>query len=99
MNASDDIRKKFERAAGRAASQADAELRGQLDVLLKATKTDLESLKPKVTDRATYEKLIAVVGEATQSNMDLAEVVSRVKALGGGALGLVKEVAGRLRPV
>lgn len=95
-NLDDDFRKNFEKAAGEAASDADELLDDELQKLLSATAINLESLTPNVTDRETYEKLIAVVKEATAHNMAIAELKQKIQALGKGAVGLAKDVAGRL---
>ncbi|NIT51407.1 MAG: hypothetical protein GWO41_01280 [candidate division Zixibacteria bacterium] len=57
-----------------------------------ATKTDLDALRPQVTDKETCDKLITVVNEATQRNESIAQLKSRIQNLGEVGVKTFKEV-------
>lgn len=80
-----------------AASNADKALEGDLTKLIAAIHTDIDKLSPDVTDKETYDKLISVVKEATAKNENLAQIVTRVKSLGKGAVELAKKLSGLVK--
>jgi hypothetical protein len=75
-------------------SEVNAELADQLKALNSAIHTDLEDLRPKITDKDTYDKLIAAVEKATELNEDIASLIPRVKNLGEAGVSLLKKMAG-----
>jgi len=89
-------KERFEKEAGKAAEDADAQLEGAAEKLMAATTVDLEELRPEVNDPETYDRLVAVVQEATQRNLKVAQLTSRIAALGDGAVSLAKNVSARL---
>ena len=93
MGAKDDLKEKLKKISKKSAEKADALLAEELDALRRATNTDLEALRPKVTDQAAYDQLIAVVEEASRKNMDLAMLEQRLKSLGSSVVSVAKEVA------
>lgn len=90
----DESLKDLEGLSEEAAAETDEALKAELNKLKSMTRTDLEKLRPQVTDQETYDKLIAVVKEATERNEDIAQIVTRVKGLGGAAVSLAKKIGG-----
>ncbi len=92
----DDLKNKLKKASSGAAAAADALLSEELSALKSASQSDLVALRPKISDQETYDKLIAIVSEATQQNMSLAELKDRLQQVGKAGLAIAKEVAGLL---
>jgi len=67
------------------AELADAELE-----LLRRTTVDLQALRPQVTDKETYDKLMAAVAESTRKNESIAQLKSRLQSLGEAGVAVVK---------
>ncbi len=67
--------------------------------LLASTTVSLESLKPRISDKASFDQLVAAVKESTRQNEDIAQLQNRLKTLGSGVLAVAKEAAGLLRPI
>jgi hypothetical protein len=67
----------------------------ELNVLMH-TDIDWESLRPRITNQATYDKLIRAVEEATQQNRDLALLKTRLQALGKETWELARKVIAAL---
>ena len=76
--------------------ETDKELTDEEAELLLRTSIDWDALRPKVTDSAVYDQLIAVVNEATQRNESIAQLNDRLKQLGKEGVGLAKKVIGLL---
>lgn len=79
-----------------ARAQTDRELEDREAALLLETTVDWDALRPQVTDLETYEKLIAVVQEATRNNESIAHLKSRLQELGKQGLAVTREVLDRL---
>ena len=77
----------------RSRQRADELLEDELQALQNATRTDLENLRPNITDEETYNKLIAAVEEATRRNEDLAQLKARLEKLGSTAISVVRKAA------
>ena len=60
--------------------------------LLKNTEVDLESLRPKVSDGESFDKLIEAVNTATKQNESIAQLKKRIMNLGEGVVNVAKEV-------
>jgi hypothetical protein len=88
MTLKDDL----EKASQKSIEETDALLLDEYNTLKQATKSDLDALRPKVSDPATYDKLIPIINEATQNNLSLADLQQRLESLGAGAVKLGKEV-------
>jgi hypothetical protein len=88
MSLKDDL----EKASQEAIAETDAFLSDEYNTLKQATKSDLNALRPKVSDPALYDKIIPIIAEATQNNLSLAELQQRLESLGAGAVKLGKEV-------
>jgi len=63
----------------------------EIKILMKSA-TDLKDLRPRITDKATYDKLIKEVSEATWQNESLAMLQKRIEKLGSTGIGVLKEV-------
>jgi len=88
MSLKDDL----EKASREAIEETDALLLDEFNALKQATKSDLNALRPKVSDPALYDKIIPIIAEATQNNLSLVEFQQRLETLGTGAIKLGKEV-------
>jgi len=71
--------------------RTDALLSEEIEALKKATRIDLEKLRPKITDKEEYDKLIAEVEESTNKNESTTELKGRIEKLGSKAINIVKE--------
>ncbi len=60
--------------------------------LLAETTFDWTSIKPEFTDEAEYNRLMEVVGEATDNNENLGQLVTRLKNLGASGIALAEKV-------
>jgi hypothetical protein len=88
MTLKDDL----EKASQEAIEETDALLSDEYNSLKQASKSDLNALRPKVSNPALYDKIIPIIAEATQNNLSLAELQQRLERLGIGAVKLGKEV-------
>lgn len=64
----------------------------QLQGLLGLSKEDLDAITPKVSAEADYAHLIEVVKQASANNLSIAELKSRIEALGSTAVAIAKAV-------
>ena len=90
----EDWKKKIDDARAKARAEADKAGDPDLDQLNK----DVAELRGifddlKLTDKETYDKLIAIVEEATRKHERLASVIKNIKALGDAGKALVTKVA------
>ena len=67
--------------------------------LLKSTSTQLESLRPQIGDKASFDALVAAVKASTAQNENIAQLQERLQKLGAGALAVAKEAATLIRPL
>ena len=89
----------FDRIADEAADAVDKVLADkELDVL-SGTTVDWDTLRPQVTDKETFDKLIAAVNASTKSNESKAQLKSRLQALGTEGLAVAKRVASLATPL
>jgi len=79
--------------AGQSADAANEALKDRETELLSKTASSLESLRPRVSDKESFDKLIAVIKESTARNESIAQLKQRITDLGKGALAVAKEVA------
>lgn len=93
MSAKDDLKAKLREKSTKAAADADMLLAEEWKALKKATRIDLEVLRPKILDQAAYDHLIAVIEEATRGNMSLAMLQQRLEKLGANVVQVGKEAA------
>ena len=93
MSKREDRKRSLGGLIGRAAKKQDRAVEKGLQALKAATSSDIEKLRPKVSDQATYNKVIAEVEQATRRNESVAELMQRVEGLGSSAISVAKEVA------
>lgn len=67
-------------------------LENELESLRKATRSDLERLRPRITDEATYNRLITTVEESTRLHESLRELKDRIESLGSNAINSAKDI-------
>ena len=91
------MRAELEKQSEEAAKETDEMLSEELDALKNATAADLERLKPKITDKETYDKLIDAVKESTNKNESLAQLAARLKTLGATAIKIGKQAVKLLK--
>lgn len=63
----------------------------EAELLLK-TSIDWEQLRPKVGDPEHYDKLMAIVEEATENNEHISRLKERVESLGKEGITLARKV-------
>jgi len=84
-----------------AVKDADASFRGEyaaeLNDLLGLSKEEIDAITPDATDLTEYNRLIAVVKEASQRNLSQAQLRSQIKALGETAVKIAGKVSGLAR--
>ena len=90
------LKKKLKKKSRLARKRADALLKGELNALKRATKADFDAMRPKITAKATYDKLLAEVRAATRRNESIAKLKNRIQKLGRVGVRLAKRVAGLL---
>lgn len=90
----------FKRSVKKRFKEIDDELRGRhkkhLDALLGMSKADIDAITPDTTDLDTYNKLIAVVTEATRKNVAIADLRETIRDMGAVAVEIAKKVPGLL---
>ncbi len=88
----------FQRSVQKRFKEIDEELRGRhkkhLDALLGISKAEIDAISPGTTDLETYNKLIAVVSEATRKNVAIADLRQTIKDMGSVAIEIAKKVNG-----
>lgn len=92
MTSREDKKEKLRVLARESKKKVDEILVDELQILRAATTTDLEKLRPKVTDEATYDKVISAVGESTRDNESKAQLKQRVVGLGSKGINMVGEL-------
>jgi hypothetical protein len=91
----EDWKKEMLEASEAAKKKADAAADSQLAAVMQQADELKETFDAlKLNDQATYDKLVAIVEEATATNESMASLVSRVKSLGGTAVGLAGTIGG-----
>ncbi len=80
----------------RAADRAEETLQGRhahtYRELRALSPEEIDAIMPGVTDQKEYERMIALVQEATQQNLHQTALVSRVKALGTTAMNIASKL-------
>jgi hypothetical protein len=74
--------------------EVDQKLAGDIATLSGCTPDELKAIAPADLDKATFEKLMAIVGDATLSNEKKAEAINAIAGLSKIAIGLAAKVAG-----
>ena len=92
----EEARRRFREAARKSFERSDEAFRVQYADAIKElqalSSTDLSGITPTGVDPATYDRLIAVVKEASRTNLAQADLKSRIESLGDVALGLARKV-------
>ena len=83
--------------AGETAAKVDQMLSDQEADLISKTTINWESLRLKVTDKATFDKLVSAVEEATRKNENIAQLKERVQKLGSEALKVARQVVSLIK--
>jgi hypothetical protein len=65
----------------------------QLNELLGLSREEIDAVTPDATDLAEYDRLIAVVREASRHNLTQAQLKSNITALGEVAVEIAKKSA------
>lgn len=92
MTTRDELKKKMKEKSAESAAKADALLEDELTALRMATKTDLEAIRPKITDQQTYDQLLKITDESRQNNEDIGQLRARIEKAGTQVVALAKEV-------
>lgn len=90
--ATDQELQELEEASNASADVASAALDASLKTVMSHV-ARLNELKPKTADEATYQKLIALVQDATRKNESIATLRANVQQLGGSAVALLNDMA------
>lgn len=72
--------------------RTNAQLSGIELNVISSTSIDWVSLKPQITDQASYDKLIKAVNESTQHNENIGLLKERLEDLGEGVISVAKKV-------
>lgn len=73
--------------------QVDEVLEDRELTVLKNTSVNLEALRPRISDKESFDKLIKAVQVSTGGNESIAQLKDRITALGKGVMAVAKEVA------
>ena len=72
--------------------KTDAELSDNEANILLTTSINWEDLRPQVSDKEAFDKLITAVQESTQNNENLAQIKTRLTTLGKEGIAVAKKV-------
>ncbi len=78
----EDLKNKLKQKSNESAAKTDVLLADELTALKKATHTNLESIRPKITDQDSYSKLITIVEEANRNNINVGMLKERIEKAG-----------------
>ena len=87
------MKKKLKQKSSESAAKTDILLADELDALKKATSTDFESVRPKITDSESYDKLITIVEEANRNNINVGTLKERIEKAGSAVVTVAKEAS------
>lgn len=80
----------------RAADRAERTLEGRFGTVYRElrdlTPRQIDDITPDATDQKEYERLLALVQEASERNLDQAQLVARIKDLGEVARRIARRV-------
>jgi len=101
MPSKEDSKAQLRRELTRIIDQTRAEFEGkygeELQGLLGLSREQLEEITPEVDGTEVYAQLIAVVRNASAKNLSIAQLRSRIRALGEVAVAFAKRVPGLAR--
>jgi hypothetical protein len=66
----------------------------EVQALLGLSRADIDAITPGTTDLETYDRLIAVVRQASLANASQAELKAKIEALGAIAVSIARKVSG-----
>ena len=79
-----------------AADRAEAALNGPFSTIYSQLRNlspeEIDEITPDTTDQKEYERLIVLVQQASQQNLDQAQLVERIRSLGAVAVSVAKKV-------
>jgi hypothetical protein len=76
----------------KARKKADEELKEEEGAVLLRTQVDLESLRPRISDEESFNKLIEAVNASSLLNESIAALGQRINSLGEGVVKVAREV-------
>ena len=91
----EDWQKKMREASAGAVEKANEQTQEELNEISAqgdALRSIAENLK--LTDQETYDKLVAIVEEATRKNESIADVIGHTKALGEAGIKFAANISG-----
>jgi diacylglycerol kinase family enzyme len=88
----DDMFAEMDRAADRAERALDGQFSEIYKQLRSLSPDEIDSITPDTTDQKEYERMIALVQEATERNLNQAQLVERIKGLGDVAITIARKV-------
>jgi hypothetical protein len=71
--------------------EVDSELAKAEAMVLLRTRTNLAALRPQITDKEAFDKLLRAVNASTGKHNATAELQARVSALGNGVYAVAKK--------
>lgn len=86
------MRARLKAARKRARDALDGQFSAIYSELRSLDPEEIKNITPDVTDEETYEELIELIQEATQQNLDNAELVNRIKDMGTVAIAIAGKV-------
>jgi hypothetical protein len=93
---SSSARARYRRRVKEAMKRADEAFRGEyaeeMNGLLGLSRAQIDEITPDSTDLQTYDQLVEVVKEASRVNIEQAELVNRIEAMGDVAVSIAKRV-------
>jgi hypothetical protein len=96
MSSKEELKKRMKEKAAESAANTDALLENELQALQEATRTNLEALRPKVSDPEAYKKLMDIVDQSSRANESIGQLKARIEQAGSQAIKLAKKVYGLL---
>lgn len=66
----------------------------ELNELLGLSREEIDQLTPDTTDLQEYDRLIALVRQASRHNLEQAELAARIRKLGDVAVSIAKKTVG-----
>jgi hypothetical protein len=76
----------------KARKKADEALKEEEGAVLLRTQVDLESLRPRISDEESFNKLIEAVNASSLLNESIAALGQRINSLGEGVVKVAREV-------
>ncbi len=85
-------RSKMGNLAHQTAREVDKMLAEEEAAILAKTTIDWKALRPKITDKETFDRLMAAVAESTRRNENIAQLKARIEKLGKAAVAVAKDI-------